>query len=62
MELSKRHAEDPRFQLLDTDAAKLAVPGWLRLAGGVSSKYYLMGTPVVFSLAWLTGLIFIIFK
>jgi len=62
IELSKRHAEDPRFQLLDTDVAKLAVPGWLRLAGGVSSKYYLMGTPVLLSLAWIIGLIFIILK
>ena len=61
-ELSKRYREDPRFQLLDTHAAESAAPCWLRLLGAVPSKYYLSGAPVILSLAWTIGLIYIILK
>lgn len=59
-ELSKKYGEDPRFQLLETAAAELSAPRWLRLLGGVPSRYYLLGGPVVFSLAWIIGIIYVI--
>ena len=58
-ELAKKYPTDPRFQLLDTDEAKLSAPGWLRILGAVSSKYYLLGAPVFFSLVWAVGLIYV---
>jgi hypothetical protein len=57
MELSKNHPEDPRFDLLETEAAELAAPGWLRICGTVPSKCYLLGTPVFCALAWTVGLV-----
>jgi hypothetical protein len=60
-ELSKKYMEDPRFQLLDTGAAERCAPRWLRLLGGVPSRYYLLGAPAVFSLVWVIGLIYTIF-
>ena len=52
-EIAKRHSHDTRFQLLQIKEAEAQAPQWLRLLGGVSSKYYLLGTPVFFALAWL---------
>lgn len=60
LELARKYPKDPRFQLLDTDAAELAAPCWLRFLGAVPSKYYLLGAPVFFSLVWAAGLIYII--
>jgi hypothetical protein len=45
-ERSKKYAEDPLFQLLDTDTAELTAPRWLRLLGSLPSKYYLLGVPL----------------
>jgi len=59
LELAKKYPDDPRFQLLNTESAKLAAPGWLRVLGAVSSKYYLLGAPVFFSLIWAAGLVYI---
>jgi hypothetical protein len=56
--IADRYPDDPRFQILDTRDAERAAPDWLRVLGGVSSKYYLMASPVVFSLAWLVGLLY----
>jgi hypothetical protein len=61
-ELANTYAGDNRFQLLDTNAAELAAPRWLRFLGAVPSRFYLLGTPVVFSLAWAGGLVYIIVK
>ncbi|MFZ0943485.1 MAG: hypothetical protein WB930_07130 [Syntrophobacteraceae bacterium] len=62
IELSNTYTGDHRFQLLDTEAAELAAPRWLRLLGAVPSRFYLLGTPVVFALAWTGGLVYIILK
>jgi hypothetical protein len=59
-ELSERHPGDPRFEIFDTEAAESAAPSWLRIPGAVPSKYYLLGAPVIFSLVWTVGLIYII--
>ena len=52
--IAQEHPGDRRFQVLDTDAAKRAAPLWLRAFGGVSSKYYLLASPFVFAIGWLT--------
>ncbi len=62
MELSTKYAEDHRFQILHTDAAQLAAPRWQRFPGAVPSRFYLLGAPVVFSLAWAIGLVYVILK
>lgn len=59
-EVAKKYIDDPRFQLLHTDAAESTAPGWLRFLGAVPSKYYLLGAPVLFSFVWAAGLIYII--
>jgi len=59
-ELAKKYPQDPRFQLLETRAAEQQAPVWLRFLGAVSSKYYLLGAPVFFSLTWAIGLIYIV--
>jgi hypothetical protein len=60
LKLAEQYPDDPRFQLLDTGAAEAAAPCWLRYLGGVSSKYYLLGAPVFFSIIWAAGLVYII--
>ena len=59
-QLAKKYPADPRFQLLDTAAAEATAPGWLRFLGAISSKYYLLGAPVFFSLIWAAGLVYVI--
>lgn len=59
LEIGRKYPGDPRFQLLETDAAESASPAYLRFLGAVSSKYYLLGAPVFFSLIWAGGLIYI---
>ncbi|HEC18072.1 MAG TPA: hypothetical protein ENI97_01870 [Gammaproteobacteria bacterium] len=51
--ISARHRDDPRFQCLDLRAAEESTPCWLRIVGGVSSRYYLLGAPAGLGLAWL---------
>lgn len=50
--IASRHPSDPRFQTANpADAIHLA-PVWLRAVGSVSSKYYLLGAPILFFVAW----------
>jgi len=60
IEFSNKYKGDHRFQLLDTEAAELAAPRWLRFWGAVPSRFYLLGAPMVFSLAWTGELVYII--
>lgn len=55
-EISARHPGDIRFAILDTGAAEARAPRWLRTLGGVSSKYYLVATPVLLCAAWAAAL------
>jgi len=50
--LAENHPGDPRFHARDvSDVA--AEPSWyLRRLGGISSKYYLLGAPVVLCAIW----------
>lgn len=56
-EIAHRHPEDARFQILQIMSAEAKAPGWLKFLGGVSSKYYLLGAPLVMALAWLVILV-----
>ena len=49
--LAAAHPDDPRFQVRVVDPRD-ASP-FLRRIGGVSSKWYLVGTPIALALAWL---------
>lgn len=60
LKISKEHTYDPRFQVLDTDIAKRAAPFFLRALGSVSSKYYLLASPVVFAVGWLGVIIYVL--
>jgi len=52
-ELERTHSDDPRFSVLRTEASERNLPRWLRAAGGVSSKIYLVGAPVLLFIGWL---------
>lgn len=54
--IAQRYPRDPRFQILNTQEAESSAPAWLRIVGGVSSKYYLMGAPIGFFIIWLCAL------
>ena len=51
-EITQRHSDDARFQILDIANAEASAPSWLKILGGVSSKYYLIGAPLGLMLAW----------
>jgi hypothetical protein len=59
-EISDRYPEDQRFSILNTAEAMKEAPTWLRILGCVSSKYYLLGAPVLFSLSWVAALIYVL--
>ncbi len=56
-EISRRYPDDEYFQLLDQRHALAQATVWLRLLGGISAKYYLLGAPVGMALAWLLAAI-----
>lgn len=58
--LAARHPADPRFQILETTVAEAEIDGWLRAFGALSSKYYLLGAPLVFCAAWIGGAIWVL--
>lgn len=57
-ELQDRYPNDPRFSILDTDRYQKQAGWMLQAFGALSSKWYLLFSPLVFGLAWLTVLIF----
>lgn len=59
LEIAEGHTGDPRFEILETDAAKQKAPMWLRAFGGVSSKYYLLASPFVFAVGWLAVIFYV---
>ena len=52
-DIARRYPDDSRFKILELHDAEARAPAWLRLLGKVSSKYYLLGTPIGFAAAWL---------
>jgi len=53
LSIAERHPDDIRFHVLDANETIRHLPLWLRMIGGVSSKYYLIGTPIMFCVGWL---------
>lgn len=58
-ELRDKYPNDPRFQILETDAYEKSAKPMLRVLGGISSRYYLLYSPFCFGLIWLALLVFI---
>jgi hypothetical protein len=54
------YGADPRFQILNTTAAEGRAPRWLRRLGRTSSKYYLLGAPILFAACWSIALIYVL--
>jgi hypothetical protein len=52
-DLRKQYSENPIFQI---HSVKIKPPIW----GSVSSKYYLLGTPLAASFAWLVVIIYLL--
>jgi len=52
-DLRARHPGDPRFSILEVEDARRRARPMLRTFGAVSSKWYLLFSPLVFALAWL---------
>ena len=59
-ELAAKYPHDQNFAILRTDDAEKNAPAWLRALGSVSSKYYLLGAPILFSLAWFAALLYVL--
>jgi hypothetical protein len=52
-DLRKRYPHDPRFSILETAEAQRRARPMIRTFGALSSKWYLLFSPLVFALAWL---------
>ena len=55
--LMEKYPRDPRFAILDTDADEKAIRGVVRVFGTVSSKYYLLWSPAIFTVTWVLALL-----
>ena len=51
-EIAARYPEDARFQVLEAAVERARAPLLIRVMGAVPSAYYLLGAPVLLSLAW----------
>lgn len=61
--LANKYPQDERFKLLDTSKEEREAPFALKLAGSLSSKYYLIGAPILFSICWFVAIIYtVLFK
>ncbi len=58
MNLAARHPEDPRFQVhhYQEELGKISI--FLRVMGGISSKYYLIGIPLLLGILWVCPLFY----
>ena len=56
----QEYQDDPRFNILNTTDAEKEAPGWLRFLGSVSSKYYLLGAPLLFSFLWFVTFVYVL--
>jgi hypothetical protein len=57
-ELANNYPKDERFQILNKAKIYRKTPLLLRIFGGVSSKYYLVGAPLVFCIIWLLLIVY----
>lgn len=56
-ELQARYPNDPRFAVLETAEQRRRAPTILRWFGCMSSKWYLLFSPFIFTIMWLAILI-----
>lgn len=61
-QLQGKHPGDERFRVLDAGEPMREAPGFLRLLGGVPSKYYLLGAPLALCLVWLGALLYFVLR
>jgi hypothetical protein len=59
--LQRAHPDDPRFAVHKTRHERERAPAFLRYAGMVPSKWYLVYSPFVFALIWLAIFVVTIF-
>ena len=50
--LQEKHPGDRRFSIVDVEEVEERAAPFMRFIGGVSSRYYLVGTPIVLSVLW----------
>lgn len=60
-QLAEKYPDDDRFQIHNYREDIKKTPKFLRVMGGVSSKYYLVGAPFVFGLGWLLVFLYFLF-
>jgi K+ transporter len=60
-DLATKYPDDQRFQVHRTKEYMGKASRFLRVAGGVSSKYYLVGAPFIFCSIWLCILLYFVF-
>ena len=58
--IAANYPEDARFKVFENEGAKRQIPLWLRILGGVSSKYYLLCAPFILCIIWLIVGIYIL--
>ncbi|MEX2146146.1 MAG: hypothetical protein WED01_03945 [Candidatus Rokuibacteriota bacterium] len=56
-DIRRRHPDDPRFAILETDDALRRARPLLRAFGALPSKWYLLFSPLLFAVAWLIALV-----
>jgi hypothetical protein len=56
-DLRKKHPDDPRFSILESEAERKRAKPMMRLFGAIPSKYYLLLSPLALAVAWLAVLV-----
>ncbi len=56
--LAQKYPGEDRFGILSSKIDMSRLPLWVRFAGAVSSKFYLIGAPILFAGAWCAVLLF----
>ena len=56
-DIRRRHPDDPRFGILETDDALRRARPLLRAFGAMPSKWYLLFSPLLFAVVWLIALV-----
>ncbi len=56
-EFRARYPDDPRFSILETGEHQQRARLMMRIFGAVSSKWYLLFSPLLFGIAWLAVLL-----
>ncbi len=57
LELQNHYPDDPRFSILETSEQRKKARWWVRIFGGIPSRWYLLFSPFLLAVAWLVILI-----